>query len=461
MNTEILDRVPPHSAEAEAGVLGSIILSADVYDDVAPVLTTDDFYDPAHRLLYRHMAEMREAGLKLDLMLLVEHLRAAGDLERVGGTAYLAQVFQSVPNYAHAVHYARIVRDHARRRQLIDLAAELLNEAYAGSQDIGATLADAETRISDLADHSPVESTLCDGPALADVAIESLQRRKAGTNEVFRTGVVDLDAMLGGGFEPGELIVLGARTSFGKTAFATNILAHATIVQTHPAALFSLEMTRREIVERIITSHAWLNSLEVSSGTLSAKDEQAYLETAERIRRAPIWVDDSPMHSIGTFTSAARRLKRKHDVRLIVLDYIQLIEPAAKGHSRERELAAISRRLKALAKELHIPIFVLAQLNKEGDGVRPNVKHIRECEAIGHEANRLLMLHRPSEGARLPPGQGEEVEIIVAKNRSGPKGEVPLLWFRDSMRFESPAPARIKVFDEFNADGKSAAGGDF
>lgn len=451
MIVPILDRQPPCNLEAEAGVLGSVLLNPDAFDEVASVVNAADFYDYANQILFRHIAEMREIGLRIDMTLLVDHLKSASDYERVGGRSYLARTFQSVANCAHAVYYAHIVREKSRWRQAIDLYAEKLAEAYAADGDIGAALADAESRISDLADRSPLAGNLADGQALADVALDDMERRKAGTNNLFATGISDLDAMLGGGFEPGEFVVIGARTSRGKTAFAVNILARATIGRREPAALFSIEMTRREIVQRIITSEGWLNSLDVLNGTLNDDDQAKFLDVARRIRTAPIWVDDSHVHSIGTFSCAARRIKRRHDVKAIMLDYVQLLEPAAKSYSRERELADISRRLKALAKELQLPIIVLAQLNKDADKKEPTVKHLRECEAIGHEANKLLLLHRPDAKKVLPAGEGEEITIIVDKQRSGPTGPVKLLWFRDSMRIESPAREHITVFDKWNA----------
>lgn len=447
---DILERQPPSNLEAEAAVLGSVVLTPDAYDEVSCVLSADDFYDSANRILYRHFAEMLEAGETLDVALLMERLRSAGDYERVGGSAYLARIMQAVPNAAHATYYAQIVRDKARSRSLLDFAAEVLREVYADGPGAENALRNAESRLASLADQIPV-ATIADGRDLANLALDDLERRKTGKHEFMPTGIVDLDLAIGGGFEPGELVVLGARTSLGKTALAVNVLAHCVIQRHDPALLFSIEMTRLEVVQRLITSQGRLHSVDVAIGSLDAAAEATYRDVARRIHNAPIFVDDSPTHTIGTLASAARRMRRKHGIKLLLVDYLQLIEPASRQQSRERDVAAISRRLKSLAQELRTPILCLVQLNREcANGERPRLHHVRESDAIAHEANKVLLLHRPNSDQELQRGQGEEIEMIIEKNRSGPRATVKLLWFRDSMRFESPAAKRHETFDRWN-----------
>jgi replicative DNA helicase len=451
---DILDRMPPSSPEAEAAVLGSLILDYRAVDHLDN-LHAEHFHDRTNAVLFRAILDLHQAGRPGDTLALVEHLRAAGTYERIGGASRIAQLAASVPNAAHVRHYAGIVREKAARRALIDAAAIVLQQAHDERRPLADQLATLEQTLADLAGAATAPNNIADGPTLAQVAIDELERRKAGTSYSIPTGFPPLDRLLGGGFEPGELVVLGARTSAGKTALALNVISHA--IRAHrPVLIFSIEMLRHEIAKRLVASAARVSSLKLDHGALTSAEEAAYLDEARRLHASPILLDDSPSQTITSLTSTARRLTRKHRVDLIVADYLQLIEPPAKGHSREREIAEIARRLKSLAQELRVPVFCLAQLNREGAGDRPKLHHLRESDAIAHEANRVLLLHRPGAETALDPRQGENVEIIVSKNRSGPTGTVSLLWFRDCMRFETPAaphqaePERFSVFDEWN-----------
>jgi len=456
VTSEILDRQPPFNLEAETGVLGSIMLNPDVCDDVTMLLRVDDFYDDANRKLYEHMQGMHDAGQKLDMTLLVERLKRAGDFERIGGTAYLAKTFQSVPNYAHAVYYAKIVREKATFRALIDASTDILRDAYDESGESKQLLSQAEQKIFGILDGRGTSTV----SSISDILHEAMDRMEArmkgehATSGV-ETGFAEMDALMGG-FHNSELIILAARPSMGKTAFAMNIAEHVAMNEKAPVLFVSLEMSAIELADRLLCSVARVNGHRLRNGTISNEDRSRLIEKASLVSRAPLFVDDSPSRMVSEIAAAARRIIRRDGrLGLIVIDYLQLIEPDNPRDPRQEQVARIARRLKGIARELEVPVLCLSQLNRQAEDSkdhRPKLSHLRESGAIEQDADVVMFVHR-EEYYRRGDEQEQfagQAEIIVAKQRNGPVGDVPLIWRKEFTRFEDKAPDRLQVFDDFN-----------
>jgi len=453
---EILDRQPPFNLEAEAGVLGSIILNPDVCDDVALILRSEDFYDDANRRIYTHMLDMHQQGRKVDLMLLVERLKSSGDLERVGGSAYLAQVFQSVPNYAHATYYAQIVREKATFRALIDAATEILRDAYHEESEAKQLLSQAEQRIFSILDSRSAGAVASIREILHD-AMDRMEARMKGEHLMggVETGFADLD-QLTGGLHNSELVILAARPSMGKTALAMNIAEHVALQSLVPTLFVSLEMSSIELADRLLCSAARVNSHRLRNGTISHEDRARLIEKASLLSKAALFVDDSPARTVTEITAAARRVRRREGrLGLIVIDYLQLIEPDNAKDPRQEQVARIARRLKGLAREMQVPVLCIAQLNRQAEDSkdhRPRLSHLRESGAIEQDADVVMFVHREEYYRRGEEQQqfAGQAEVIIAKQRNGPVGDVELVWRKEFTRFEDKAPDRLQVFDEYN-----------
>lgn len=460
VTSEILDRQPPFNLEAETGVLGSIMLNPDVCDDVTLILRVDDFYDDANRKLYEHMMGMHDAGQKLDITLLVERLNQAGDFERIGGKAFLVKTFESVPNYAHAVYYAKIVREKATFRALIDASTDILREAYDESSESKHLLSQAEQKIFGILDGRG-SSTVSPISDILHQAMDRMEARMKGEHATgaVETGFAEMDALTGG-FHDSELIILAARPSMGKTALAMNIAEHVSMNEDVPVLFVSLEMSSIELADRLLCSVARVNGHRLRNGTITNEDRGRLIEKASIVSRAPLFVDDSPTQMVSEISAAARRiLRREGKLGLVVIDYLQLIEPDNPRDPRQEQVARIARRLKGLARELEVPVLCLAQLNRQAEDSkdhRPKLSHLRESGAIEQDADVVMFVHREEYYRR---GEEQEqfagqAEIIISKQRNGPVGDIPLIWRKEYTRFEDRAPDRLQVFDDFN-DGPS------
>jgi len=444
-----LDRAPPYDHDAELAVLGSIILMPDRLDDVALILTAEDFYDDANQRLYRCMADRYAAGKKLDVTLLMAALKKSGEFETVGGAAYLYQVSQAVPNAAHAKHYAGIVREKSVFRQLIAAGTEMCQlgyEAYGEPQD---ALAQAERRVFAIADRSTEVKTTDVRTVMTD-ALDRLDARMKGevTEGSVKTGFTDLDDMTGG-LHPGELIIVAGRPSMGKTALAMNIAEHVGVEQAEPVLVISLESSSEELADRLLCSSARVNSHRVRNGNITADERKRIVEAAGRLSQGEMLLEDSPSRSVAEIASIARRASRRgKPVAMIVIDYLQLIEPDNPKDSRQEQVAKISRRLKALGRDMNCPVLCLAQLNRQAEEARdhrPRLSHLRESGAIEQDADVVIFVHREEyfhrgEVAEQYAGQAD---LIVAKQRNGPTGEVDLHWDKYYMRFNNRAPERL------------------
>lgn len=452
------DRQPPVNLEAEIGVLGSIMLLPEVIDDVAMIVRPDDFYEDANRKLFKHMLELYESGKKIDPTILVEQLRMAGDLEICGGLAYLGKIVDSVVNAAHAKYYAEIVQNKAAYRALITATTEILRDAYDESMEASHLVSQAEQKIFGILDRRS-GATVKDITGVLHEAMERIDARMRGeyTQGGVETGFTDLDEMMGG-LHAGELIVLAARPSMGKTAFAMNIAEYVSVVTRVPVLFISLEMGAIELADRLLCSYARVNGHQLRNGTISKEDRLRLVEKAGEISQAPLFVDDSPGRTVTEIAAGARRIARREGrLGLIVIDYLQLCEPDNPKDPRQEQVARMTRRLKGLAREMQVPILCLAQLNRQaesGDNI-PRMAHLRESGAIEQDADVVMFVHREEYYHR-----GEDAaqyaglaKIVLAKQRNGPVGDVDLIWKRDFTRFENKAPERYSEFDNYNAEG--------
>jgi replicative DNA helicase len=454
----LIDRQLPYDLDAETAVLGSIILMPEVCDEVALVLRADDFFDDANRRLFKRMQDMHDAGGKIDVTLLVDRLKSSNEFETVGGVAYLYKVSQSVPNAAHARYYAGIVREKSTLRSLIQASSEILRTAYDDPREAKLLLSEAEQKIFSIMDArgSSSISTIRD---ILHKAMDRLDARMKGehTGDVVETGFTDLDALMGG-LHGSELIILAARPSMGKTAFAMNIAEFVALELRRPTLFVSLEMSSTELADRLLCSVARVDGHRLRNGTLAHTDQRRLVEKASEMSEAPLFVDDSPARTVSEIAAAARRIKRREGaLALIVIDYLQLIEPDNPDDSRQEQVARITRRLKGLARETAVPILCLAQLNRQAEDSRdhrPRLSHLRESGAIEQDADVVMFVHREEYYLRGEEQKEHEglAEIIVAKQRNGPVGEVELRWEKKFTRFQNLAPDRVQDFDDYNAE---------
>ena len=449
----------PANVDAERAVLGSILLKPDVCDDIALVVRAEDFSDESHQLLYRHLLDLHDSGKRIDATIVVERLKTQGDFERIGGAAALADVVQAVPHAAHATHYAVIVRDKALLRSLIDAGTDILRDAYDASDEPRQLLARAEEKIFSIlerrssAEAKPIQSVL------EEVMVRMDARMKhEHTIGGVETGFTDLDQLCGG-LHNSELVILAARPSMGKTAFAMNIAEHAAINLKQPVLFVSLEMAALELADRLLCSAAQVNGHRLRNGTISQEDRRRLVQKSSEIGSAPLFIDDTPSRTLTEIAAVARRLKRKQGLSMIVIDYLQLIEPDNPRDPRQEQVARIARRLKGMSRELDIPVLCLAQLNRQAEvsrDNRPRLNHLRESGAIEQDADVVMFVHREEyyqtndEDRERVRGQAE---IIIAKQRNGPIGDVKLLWQHDFTRFVNLEHRPYDEFEQFGSTG--------
>jgi replicative DNA helicase len=455
----LFDRSLPYDVEAEIGVLGSIMLLPDVCDEVVQKVRADDFHDEAHRKIFQHMIDMHDAGRKIDTTLLVDRLKAAGDYELIGGAAYLAKVLHAVANAAHAVYYAEIVREKATFRKLIEASTEILREAYDQTSEASQLLSRAEQSIFSILENRGGNNLTSIEDVLHDV-MDRVEARMKGeyTQGGVESGFTRLDEQTGG-FHNNELIVLAARPSMGKTALALNLAENVAVGQGVPVLFVSLEMSAIELAERLLCSVAKVSGHRLRNGTIAQEDRIRLAEKSGEISRAPLYVDDSPGRTVTEIAAAARRIKRQQGrLGMIVIDYLQLIEPDNPKDPRQEQVSRMTRRLKGMAREMQVPIICLAQLNRQTEQAKDNIprlSHLRESGAIEQDADVVMFVHREEyyhrgEDAKQYEGKAQ---IIVAKQRNGPIGEIEVGWQKDFTRFVNLADQRYEEFDSYNSGG--------
>jgi replicative DNA helicase len=443
---ETLRKLPPQSIEAEEAVLGGVLLDNTAIDRALELVTPDDFYREAHRKIMRAMVDLSQRGEPIDLVTLTDALKARGELQDVGGAVYLAELADRVPSAVHTTNYARLIRQKAVLRGLIQAATEIATQGYEARIDVDEFLDHAEHKIFAISERKVRPSFFRIRDIMVDSmkAIEQLYERKELVTGV-PTGFVDLDRLTAG-LQPSDLIIIAGRPSMGKTAFALNIAEHAAVQTQTGVAVFSLEMSKEQLVLRMLCSEARVDQSKVRAGFAAERDFPKLALAASRLADSPIYIDDTPALSALELRAKARRLKREKDAKLglIIVDYLQLMRGHDQADNREQEISSISRSLKALAKELDVPVIALSQLNRQVEtraDKRPVMADLRESGAIEQDADVIAFLYRPI----VYDKNAEEraAEVIVSKQRNGPIGTVPLTFMSEYTRFESRADEEV------------------
>ena len=436
-----LRKVPPQNLEAESSVLGGILLENEAVNQVLELLRPEDFYRESHRKVFRAIVELSDRSEPVDLITLSDFLKNRGDLEAVGGTAYLASLADFVPTAANITHYARIVREKSILRSLISTATEIATRGYEEQGNVDEFLDSAEKVIFDISEKKIKASFVAVGDMIKDTlkTVEKLYERKEMVTGV-PTGYNDLDKLTAG-LQPAELIIVAGRPGMGKTAFALNIAANAAFTGAG-VAVFSLEMAKEQLVLRMLCSEARVDSSKVRSGYLGERDFPQLAKAAGRLHEAPIYIDDTPAISVLELRAKARRLVRDRSkkIGLIIVDYLQLMRGMGTASNREQEISEISRSLKALAKELSVPVIALSQLNRrveDRSDRRPMMSDLRESGAIEQDSDVIIFIYRDEVYNKSDESKKGLAEIIVAKQRNGPIDTVTLTFLNVYTRFEN------------------------
>ena len=436
-----LRKVPPQNLEAESSVLGGILLENEAVNQVLELLRPEDFYRESHRKVFRAIVELSDRSEPVDLITLSDFLKNRGELEAVGGTAYLASLADFVPTAANITHYARIVREKSILRSLISTATEIATRGYEEQGNVEEFLDSAEKVIFDISEKKIKASFVAVGDMIKDTlkTVEKLYERKEMVTGV-PTGYNDLDKLTAG-LQPAELIIVAGRPGMGKTAFALNIAANAAFTGAG-VAVFSLEMAKEQLVLRMLCSEARVDSSKVRSGYLGERDFPQLAKAAGRLHEAPIYIDDTPAISVLELRAKARRLVRDRSkkIGLIIVDYLQLMRGMGTASNREQEISEISRSLKALAKELSVPVIALSQLNRrveDRSDRRPMMSDLRESGAIEQDSDVIMFIYRDEVYNKSDESKKGLAEIIVAKQRNGPIDTVTLTFLNLYTRFEN------------------------
>jgi replicative DNA helicase len=443
-----IHRTPPHSVEAEQGVLGSMLISPrDAIAEVVEKITADYFYVPAHQTIFNVLVDLWNAGAGIDLITYTQVLRDRNLLESVGGAAAVTNLYTFVPTSANVGYYIDIVRDKYILRSIIAAGTESVRRAYEEQDEVGNLLDEVEQRIFAVGEDRFKGQMLSmkDQVMEAIESIEKLYERKGGITGV-STGFVEFDRMTSG-MHPSEMIVIAARPSMGKTALAMNIAEHVAINEKLGVGVFSLEMSSQQLVQRLLCSRARVNLQKVRDGFLGERDFPSLTAAASKLAEAKIFIDDSASLTILELRAKARRLKSQQDVQLIIVDYLQLLRSTSRRaqDNRQLEISEISAGLKGLAKELKIPLIVVAQLNRQPEqrtGGKPRLSDLRESGSIEQDADLVGLLVRPEiyeEDEEARAEKAGEAELIIAKQRNGPVGEIPLTFLKEFTRFEDRA----------------------
>jgi replicative DNA helicase len=433
-------RAVPWSQEAEQAVLGAMLLDQDAALLATELVQDDMFYREGHRRLFRAMVGLVERRTVIDPVTLRDELGRRGELDAIGGTEYLGDLVDAVPTAANLEYHARIVKDKAILRRLIEASTGIITEAYDGRSTASDLLDKAESRIFQISEQRGNEgfSRLKEMLWPTMERIEALQRSGKSITGV-PSGFVDLDRLTSG-FQPSELVIVAARPSMGKTAFCLNVATHAA-VEGQGVAIFSLEMSRDQLVQRMLTAEARVDSQRVRQGGLRDADFTNLARAAGVLQSCPVWIDDTPSLSLLEMRSKARRLKAENDIKMVVVDYLQLMRSPEYSENRVQEISDISRSLKALARELAVPVVALSQLSRaseqRGGERRPILSDLRDSGAIEQDADLVLFIHRPEYYDREDESKKGLADIMLAKNRNGPTGDVQLRFSREYTRFDS------------------------
>ena len=432
------DQVPPHNDEAEKATLGALLLDSESIASVLKYLRADDFYKTAHKKIFHGVLGLFQRGEAVDLITLTDELKSEGELDVCGGPAYVSSLTSTVPTSANVEYYARIVQGCSIRRTLAKIAREIIADSHDDSAETRVIIEEAERKIFEITDKQQIGSYKEVREIIPKTieAIEKLYHTKESYTGI-PSGFADLDHYTSG-FQNSEFIVIGARPSVGKTALALSMASNMSIHHHIPTGFFTLEMSDMALMQRMVSSEARLNSELLRTGMLKPADFHNLTEAAARIYEAPLYIHDTPNMRLLDLRAQARRMKSQHDVRIIFVDYLTLISAENKELPRHEQIAEISRSLKALARELDIPVVALSQVRRESEGKRPTLADLRESGSIEQDADVVLLLHRERmfDDADIP-GADIETEVNIAKQRNGPVGTVKLAFLPKYTKFES------------------------
>lgn len=431
-------RVPPQSIDAEMSVLGAMLIKKEAITQAQELLKADDFYREAHRLVYDAMLELAGNGEPVDLVTLTEALRKKEILEKVGGISFLTQLANYTPTAANIVYHAKIVKEKSELRHLIDAATEIASAAYEATDEVTDIMDDAEKKILAIAGSQstggfePIKDIVIN----AIDHVESIYESKGGLTGI-GTGFKDLDAMTSG-LQKSDLVLVAARPSMGKTAFTLNIATHAAM-NGSTVAFFSLEMSKEQLVQRMLCSEGGIDSQRLRTGKLDDKEWQELIKTADKVSKAKLFIDDTAGISVMELRSKARRLKAEHGLDLIVIDYLQLMQGRSKGgdNSRQQEISEISRSLKALARELDVPVVALSQLSRSVESrtvKKPMLSDLRESGSLEQDADIVMFLYR-EDYYDQETEKKNITEVMISKHRNGPIGSIELFFQKEFTRF--------------------------
>ncbi|BBH23411.1 replicative DNA helicase [Paenibacillus baekrokdamisoli] len=441
MSNELMfDRVPPQNVEAEQAVLGAILLQSEALITSMERLRNEDFYNSAHQLIFEAMVELGEASQPIDLVTLTAYLQDRHQLEEIGGVSYLARLANSVPTAANVDYYAQIVEEKSMLRRLIRTATNIVSNGYAGENEVGILLSEAEQRIMELSNRRSSTGFVSIRDVLMEVfeKVELLYSNKGGSTGI-PSGFIDLDKMTAG-FQRNDLIIVAARPSVGKTAFALNIAQNVGVRARETVAIFSLEMSAPQLVQRMICAESNVDAGRLRTGFLEGDDWEKLTMAIGSLSEAQIFIDDTPGITVTDIRAKCRRLKKERGLGMILIDYLQLIQGRGKaGENRQQEVSEISRTLKQIARELEVPVIALSQLSRgveQRQDKRPMMSDLRESGSIEQDADIVAFLYRDDYYDKESEKKNI-IEIIIAKQRNGPVGTVELAFLKQFNKFVS------------------------
>ena len=436
-----LDKIPPQNIEAEMATLGAMLIDEKVIVEILELIDDVFFYKEEHQIIFKTIVSLFDTRKKVDILTVSEALSKKKVLEKIGGSVYLTTLADFVPNSANAVHYARIIKEKGILRSLLESANEIATLVYREQEEVSTILDKAEKLIFEISDrrvegsYVHIKDIIKDGIEL----IESLYHKKSRVTGI-STGFRDLDLKTAG-LQKGDLIIAAGRPSMGKSAFVTSIASYVAVEEKIPVAIFSLEMSKEQLMQRFLCAQAKVEINRVRTGFLAPSEWPILTNAAGKLSEAPIYIDDTPAMSIFEIRSKARRLKAHHNIQLLLVDYLQLIRGMRRGDNRQQEISDISQSLKALAKELNIPVIAVSQLSRaveSREGHRPKLSDLRESGAIEQDSDVVILLFREEYYKTTDENQGV-ADIIIAKQRNGPVGTIKLTFLKEYTKFTDMA----------------------
>lgn len=452
-----IGRIQPQARELEEAVLGALMLEKDAYSVISDILKPESFYDNVHQIIYRAIVGLAVKQAPIDMLTVVEELKKTGELDIVGGPVYIAQLTEKVASAAHIEFHARIIAQKYLARELITFSSDVTNKAFDETFDVDDLMQDAESKLFEISQRNVKKDVTQINPVIKEALnlLEIAANRPEGLSGL-QTGFNNLDKITSG-WQNSDLIIIAARPAMGKTAFVLSMAKNMAVAFNYPVALFSLEMSNVQLVNRLIVNTCEIPGEKIKNGQLAPYEWEQLDFKIKELYDAPLFIDDTPSLSVFELRTKARRLVREHGIKMIIIDYLQLMNASGMNYgSREQEVSMISRSLKGLAKELNIPIIALSQLNRgvEGrtgaEGKRPQLSDLRESGAIEQDADMVCFIHRPEYYKILEDEKGNSLiglaEIIIAKHRNGATGDVMLRFKSEFARFQN-------VEDEYNMTG--------